>query len=262
VELTSIHPIDLDLVRAYVAIAQVSEPSSESLLPVLPDRAFVETTVRARERAAEGEEAGANILTYGLGQVLAASQPSFFYQGLSLTAWEARIDRGIGMLMRPPARLFIDAGFDVAAARVMPTRLDLSRGMMGGAFIPARLIPDLEQLLDRRLERSTRRLIDAELDPVAFLGLMYEMTRYARERNLGLYEAIDVVTPDRPEALPPGAQIVVPDRKRIDSALKKRIELAAKPAKKPGIFAKVMGKGARSNNGRVSDPHGGEGEHQ
>jgi hypothetical protein len=262
VELTSIHPIDLDLVRAYVALALEGVQPNEPRLPVAPSRAFVETTLRARERASSGDEAAANILTHGLGQVLAASQPSFFHQGLSLTAWEARIDRGIGMLMRPPARLFIDAGFDVAAARAMPTRLDLSRGMMGGAFIPARLIPDLEQLLERRLERSTRRLIDAELDPVAVLGLMFEMARYARQHNLGLYEAIDVVTPDHLEALPPGAQIVVADRKRIDPALKKRIEIASKPAKKPSIFAKMLGKGARSGNGRASYPQGGEGGNQ
>jgi hypothetical protein len=256
VELTSIHPIDLELVRAYVVLASEGEQVSESRLPIALSRAFVETTMRARERAAMGEEAGANLLTFGLGQVLAASQPSFFHQGLSLTAWEARIDRGVGMLMRPPARLFIDAGFDVAAARAMPTRLDLSRGMMGGAFIPARLIPDLEELLERRLERSTKRLIDAELDPVAVLGLMFEMVRYARDHNLGLFEAIDVVSPDHPEALPPGARIVVADRKRVDSALRKRIELAAKPVKKPGVLAKMLGRGARSGNGRASYPTG------
>lgn len=260
-ELTSIHPIDLDVVRGYVALASEGDLANEPRLPVAPSRAFVETTIRARERASLGEEAGANALTHGLAHVLAASQPSFFHQGMSLTAWEARIDRGVGMLMRPPARLFIDAGFDVTAARAMPTRLDLARGMMGGAFIPARLIPDLADLLERRLERSTRRLIDAELDPVAVLGLMFEMVRYARDHNLGLYEAIDVVTPDYPESLPSGARIVVADRKRVDSDLKKRIELAAKPVKKPGIFAKMLGKGARSGNGRASYPTGEGGSH-
>ena len=31
---------------------------------------------------------------------------------ISLTNWEAQIDRGIGMLMRPPARILIDAGME------------------------------------------------------------------------------------------------------------------------------------------------------
>ena len=256
VELTSIHPIDPDIVQAYVALASHGIVNGDARLPIAPTPLFVESIVRARERAARGEEAGANALTYGLGQMLAAAQPSYFHQGLSLTAWEARIDRGIGMLMRPPARLFLDAGFDVSAAHAMPTRLDLSRGMMGGAYIPARLVPDLEQLLERRLERLAKRLVDAELDPVAVLGLMFEIAHYAREHNFGLYEAIDVVTPDYPAAMPAGARVVVADRKRLDSTLRKQIELAAKPVKKPGVLAKMMGKGARSGNGRATYPEG------
>lgn len=250
-ELTSIHPLNLDVVESFVALA--SHESAQGVSS-LPDPGFADRMLQARERASSGDESGANELTYGLGQMLAGVEPSFFHGGLCLTAWEARIDRGIGMLMRPPARMFIDAGFDVAAARSMPTRLDLSRGMMGGAFIPARLVPDLEELLERRLERSTRRMVDAELDPVAVLGLMTEIVRYARERQLGLYEALDVVTPDYPEALPAGARIVVADRKRLDPTLRKRIQEAAKPAKKPGIFARIMGRGARSGNGRAIYP--------
>lgn len=258
-ELTSIHLLDLDVVHAFVAAANGTGDLSTISLDSGWRRYLVDTARQAKARATAGDEAGANTLTHALGQALAATQPTFFHQGLSLTTWEARIDRGIGMLMRPPARLFIDAGFDPAAARVMPIRLDLSRGIMGGAFIPARLIPDVERLLESRLERSVKRLIDAELDAVTVMGLMFEIAAEARRSGLGLYEAIDVVTPDRIDAMPPGARIVVADRKRLDPVLRKRLELAAKPAKKPGMLARMFGRGARSGNGRAIYP---EGEHQ
>ncbi|MEA2594616.1 MAG: hypothetical protein QOF01_1085 [Thermomicrobiales bacterium] len=254
-ELTSIHLLDLEVVRAYVETANGAGELPATLQGGWRDR-LREAAIAGRARATAGEEAGANALTYGLGQVLAAMQPTFFHPGLSLTAWEARIDRGVGMLMRPPARLFIDAGLDVAAARAMPIRLDLSRGMMGGAFIPARLVPDFEGLLESRLDRSVRRLVDAELDPVAVMGLMFEIAAEARRTGLGLYEAIDVVMPDQPDAMLPGTRVVVADRKRIEPALRKRIAVAAKPVKKPGLLARMLGRGARSGNGLASYPEG------
>jgi hypothetical protein len=252
VELTSIHPLDLELVRTYVRTAITGEDLPNSLpLDAYWRRRLATSAAEGRRRASDGDENGANALTYGLGQVLAATQPTFFHPGLSLTAWEARVDRGIGMLMRPPARLFIEAGLDSAAARTMPIRLDLTRGMMGGAFIPARLIPDFQHLLERHLERSVRRLVDAELDPIAVMGLMFEIAAYARQHGCGLYEAIDVVTPEATSGMPPIARMVVADRKRLDAGLRKRLEIAAKPAKKPGRLARMFGRGARSGNGRV-----------
>jgi len=256
-ELTSIHLLDLKVVRAFVDAAHGRGDLAELSLDAGWRRVLADSASAGRFKAVAGVEAGANALTFGLGQVLAAVQPTFFHPGLSLTAWEARIDRGVGMLMRPPARLFIEAGLEATAARTMPIRLDLSRGMMGGAFIPARLMPDFERLLETRLERSVRRLVDAELDPVAVMGLMYDLAATARRSGMGLYEAIDVVSPDHPDALPPGARIVVADRKRIDPALRKRIETASKPAKKPGLLARMFGRGARSGNGRVGYPEGG-----
>jgi hypothetical protein len=244
VELTSLHPVDPELVAAYVRALQTeTHPGTLQL---------------AFRRAAEGDQRSLDLLTHGLGHSLLVEHPAFFHQGLSLTGWEARIDRGIGMLMRPPARLFLDAGLDPATARLMPIRLDLSKGMMGGAYIPARLLPDLEELLNNRLERSVRRLVDAELDPVAVMSLLLQAVEYARSNGLGLYEAMDVVTPDVGGALPPGARVVVFDKKRVDSSLRKRIEIAAKPPKKPSLFARVSGRAARSGNGTVGHVKGEE----
>jgi hypothetical protein len=257
-ELTSIHLLDLAVVRAFVDAANGTGDLAELPLDAGWRRELADSASAGRMKAAAGVEAGANALTFGLGQALAAVQPTFFYPGLSLTAWEARIDRGVGMLMRPPARLFIEAGLDLTAARTMPIRLDLSRGMMGGAFIPARLIPDFERLLERRLDRSVRRLVDAELNPVAVMGLVFDLVAAARQSGMGLYEAIDVVSPDHPDALPPGARIVVADRKRVDPAFRKRIETAAKPVKQPGLLARLLGRGARSGNGRVGYPEEGQ----
>jgi hypothetical protein len=257
-EQTSLHPLDLDVVRAYVAMAMGSGglDQIEGLDPNWGKQLDLMAT-DARRRAATGDERGANALSYGLAQALAAVQPSFFHPGVSLTAWEARIDRGIGMLMRPPSRLFVEAGLDVVSARTMPIRLDLSRGMMGGAFVPARLIPDLARLLEARLERTMRRLIDAEFDGVAVMGLVFEAANYARRHGVGLYEAIDVVLPDAPEAMPPGARVIVAERRRIDPDLRRRLEAAAKPPKKPGLLARMLGRGARSGNGRAHYPGGG-----
>lgn len=249
-ELCSLHPFDLDTVRQYVQ----SATGKDGVVPRdgRDDAWWTWVTSEARRGyacAAAGDAEGASALTYGLAQVLATRQPSFFCEGISLTSWEARFDRGIGMLIRPPSRLFMDAGMDIAPARVLPIRLDLGRGMMGGAFIPARLVPDLERLLDARIERVVRRLIDADFDGVAVMGLMLEAARYARERGLGLYEAMDVITPSAPEAMPPGAQVVLADRKRIEPGLRKRLEQAAKPPKKPGLLSRMFGRPITSNGG-------------
>ena len=138
-ELCSLHPFDLETVHQYV----LSVTGQDGLAAPSPQqetwwRWVIGEARRGYDRAVAGDGDGASALTYGLAQVLATQQPSFFCAGMSLTAWEARIDRGIGMLMRPPSRLFTDAGLDIAPARVLPIRLDLARGMMGGY---TRLLP-------------------------------------------------------------------------------------------------------------------------
>jgi hypothetical protein len=242
-ELCSLHPLDEEIVARYVrAVARGGDPG-----PLAPgDPAWAERLVggarRGYERARTGNEAGANAVSFGLAQALAAAHPTFLLPGAGLTVWEARIDRGLGMLLRPPSRLFGDAGLATAAARAMPIRLDLGAGTMGGAFVPARLVPDLQRLLDERTERLLKRLIDAELDGVAVLGLLIDAVGYAAERGLGLYEAIDVIVPEAPEADPPGARVLVPNRKALDPALRRRLEEAAKPPKQPGLAARLFGR--------------------
>jgi hypothetical protein len=124
----------------------------------------------------------------------------------------------------------------------MPIRLDLGAGTMGGAHVPARLVPELRRQLEERAERLVRRLIEAELDGVAVLGLLLEATAYAEARGLGLYEALDVITPEAPEADPPGAVLLLPNRKRLDPALRRRLEEAAKPPKQPGLASRLFGR--------------------
>jgi hypothetical protein len=213
-------------------------------------------SVSARQgyaRARQGNEAGANAVSFGLAQLLATTGPTFAMHGVSLTTIEARVDRGVGMLLRPPSRLFIEASLEAAAARAMPIRLDLSRGLMGGAFVPARLIFDLEALLERRLDRFLRRFADAELDGVAAVGLLLEACATARERGTGLFEALDVVTLEAPESFPPGARVVPGDRRRLDSALRKRLEAAAKPPKPPGLVGRLFGRSRTDPTGSGSD---------
>lgn len=216
-EACSLHPFDLEAVERYVH--QLDE----------------------HDRRAG---AAANAITAGLARDLAGRHPTFAHYGLGLTPIEARIDRGVGMLLRPPSRLFGEAGLDQPLARSLPIRVDLAGGMMGGAFIPAKLIPDLQRLIDRRTERFLKRMAEAEMDNVAALGLLIEACRYATDHHLGLYEAVNVIIPDAPESWPPDARVLAADRKRMDRELRKRLEEAAKPPKKPGLMTRLFGKKA------------------
>jgi hypothetical protein len=249
-EAVSLHPLDPDLVARFAA-AVAGTGDARSLVP--SDPAWGERTVaaarRGYERARRGDELGANTVSFALAQVLATAHPTFLAPSAGLTIWEARIDRGVGMLLRPPSRLFGEAGLDLAAARAMPIRLDLGLGTMGGSHVPARLVPDLRRLIEERTVRLLRRLDEAELDPVATLGLMIDAVAYAAERGLGLYEALDVITLEAPEADPPGARLVAPDRRRLDPALRRRLEEAAKPPKRPGLLARLAGRRGPSGAG-------------
>ena len=245
-ELHTLHVLDQALARRYVA-AIIGRAEPESVVPAAPDWS-ARVVQRARvgyERARVGQELGANMMTLGLAQVLATAQPTFYLPNAGLTAWEARIERGTGMFMRPPSRLFGEEGMPVAIARGMPIRIDPEAGMMGGAYIPARLIPDLQRRLDAKAEQIVRRLVEAEYpDPVPLLGLMIEAVDTAAAQGMGLFEALDAVIPDHPDANPPGARVHVPDRRRLPAALRVRLETAAKPPKKPGLVTRLLRRGA------------------
>lgn len=245
--IVSLHPIDLETVHRYVAILN-GEPPEPARTGVVAGNLLTDT-----DRARAGDERAATRLTYGLARALAQSAPVFVHDAFGLSFWEAQVDRPMGMLMRPPARLFIEAGLDAAVARTMPTRLDFQMGMMGGAYVPARLIDHAFQLLDEHMERSVRRLVAAEYDPVASLGLMYEAVSYARDNAMGLYEALDATGPDG-EGLP-GATVIRPDRKRLDRDLVQRIVELQKPPKGPNLLQRMLGRGgARTGvNGRVPE---------
>jgi len=249
-ELITVHPLDPELVRTYVAVLQGNEAVPQAWrawwTPALP---------AAIEGARRGDERAANRLTLGLAQALTGQWPAYFQQGFGFTTWEARVDRGVGMLLRPPSRLFVEAGLPEPVARAMPIRLDLQQGMMGGAWIPARLVPDLERQLDARLERTAKRLHEGEFDAYAMLGLMLEAATYARTQGLGLFEAMDVVGPGGETMA--GGVVVTPDRKRLAPAVQERIAEAIRPPKGPGLLARMFGrKGheAFSPNGKTPPP--------
>ncbi len=252
-ELVSLHPFDPAVARTYVQALR-----NETTVPASWKTWWNPALANAVDITRTGNERAANQVTYGLAQALATEQPVFAQDGCGFSIWEARIDRGIGMLMRPPSRIFSEAGLDKAAARVMPIRLDLQHGMMGGSYVPARLIPDLARMLDTHLERTARRMHEGEYDTMALLGLMLEAVTYARERDLGLYEAMDIVGPNG-EALP-GTVVIRADSKRIEPAIRTRIEAAIKPPKKPGLFARIFSRASHpifsaSANGQTQNGH-------
>ncbi|MGH2618518.1 MAG: hypothetical protein ACRDJC_25080, partial [Thermomicrobiales bacterium] len=100
-ELATLHPYDPSFVARYVA-AVTGELAPGDLLPGAPDWAEREIA-RARlgyARAEAGSEAGANAVSYGLARMLGAVEPVFALPGLGFSRLEAKIDRGIGMLLR------------------------------------------------------------------------------------------------------------------------------------------------------------------
>jgi hypothetical protein len=243
-ELATLHPFAPAFVARYVAAVRGDGVPGELLLPSDPVWAEHELA-RARQGYGRtgGNESGANAVSFGLARVLGAVEPIFYLPGLGFTQLEAKVDRGIGMLLRPPSRLFADAGLETAVARAMPIRVDASGGMMGGAFIPSALTPQFRDLLEQRMERLARRIAEAEMDAPALLGALMQAAAYAAERGYGLYEAVDVFVPDVPESAPPGMRLVIPDRKRLDRALRARLEEASRPPKEPGMLARLFRRG-------------------
>jgi len=175
----------------------------------------------------------------GFARYLTDHGTTFCAEGLSLTAWEARVDRGLSMLLRPPSRLFADAGMPIGAARELPIRLDLHEGVMGGCYLPARLITQALEMLDRNLERNVKRMAEAEMDAIRLQGLMIEAVRTAGATGLGLYEAIGVVIPDEPSSWPVGQPV---HTHPTDRELQKRIQVALKPPEEPGVLKRILGR--------------------
>jgi hypothetical protein len=243
-ELATLHPYDPAFVTQFVAAVKGQLTAGE-LLPNAPAWAEreIERVRLGYVRAETGNEAGANAVSYGLARMLGAVEPVFFVPGLGFTQLEAKFDRGIGMLLRPPSRLFGDAGLETTAARAMPIRLDASGGIMGGAFMPPAQVSRFRDLLEQRLDRLARRMAEAELDAPAFLGILLEASAYAADRGLGLYEAADVVVPGVAASEPPGLRLVAPDRKRLERDLRRRLEAAARPPKEPGFLSRMLRRG-------------------
>lgn len=242
----TLHPFDPTIAVHFVA-ALTGDISSDAAFA----RAVPDSLSHDLERARQGDEAASNRITLAFAHIVAGQHPTFFHDGFGLTTWEARVDRGIGMLMRPPSRLFIEAGLDRRQVDAMPIRLDLHGGLMGGAWIPPRLIDRFRELLDARLERMAKRLYEAESDPFALLGLMDAAASYAADHQLGLFEAIGIVGPYGEHSSE--LRIVVADPKRINPDLRLRIETAITPPKKPGLFSRLRGKSQTSANGHVPE---------
>ena len=251
-EFATLHPYDPQFVRAYVAAVRGELPGAE-LLPAVPDWATRELAraQRGYQRALIGDEVGANMVSHELARLLGVGMPVYFVPGAGLTQIEARFDRGLGMYLRPPSRLFMDAGMESVAARRMPIRLDASGGSMGGAFLPPTLVPQFRAHLEARLERLARRMAESEMDAPAYVGILLEATTFAESRGLGLFEAADVVVPGVVESEPPGLTLLQPDRKRLDKSLRLQLEEAVKPPKEPGLFARIF-RGAKPTQAHVA----------
>lgn len=230
-ELYSLHPLPEDEVPAFLQRIGAKDQSADGNTP---DQFASQFWFK---RLAGNPHPRPNDLTFGLAGWLSLRQPVFARQGLSLSSWEARVDRGSGMMLRPPSRLFIDSGSDSATARSMPIRLEGGDTMMGGAYVPGRLMLAYLERLEQYRERSARRLNEAELDGPELTALMIEAARYACERGFGLYEAVDLVDGADPGTWPAGSHVV---SRASDRAEVEQIRQASLPPKEPGLIARLF----------------------
>ncbi len=233
-EIMSLHPLDEQVVARFVAAVTGDEAPDPAWRPWWPRDVPV-----LLERMRAGDERASTGITLGLAYALGVRYPTFAAPGFGLTLWEARVDRGVGMYLRPPARLFRDLGVGQDIVRSIPIRADTNLGLMGGAYIPAHLIPKVKELLVTREQRMARRLREAEYDPVVALSLFNEAVDFALERELGLFEAIDAVGPGGEAVF--GGEVIVGNRQRVPNAERKRIEELSKPPKKPGLLKRMFG---------------------
>lgn len=236
-EIMSLHPLDDQVVERFVAAVTGGDEPEPAWQPWWPARID-----ELLERMRAGDERASNEITLRLAYALGMRHPTFAAPGFGLSLWEARIDRGVGMYLRPPARLFRDLGLELDVLRAMPIRVDTTLGLMGGAFVPAHLVPKVKELLETREQRMARRLREAEHDPVVALTLFNEAVDYALEHRLGLYEALDAVGPEGQAVF--GGQVIVGSRDRVPKAERKRIEELSKPPKKPGLLRRMLGQGS------------------
>jgi hypothetical protein len=252
----TLHPYEPSFVASYVAAVQ-GRMAPEAFLPQSPDWAVREM---ARDRqghslALSGSETGANLVSAGLARTLTTIEPVFATPGAGMTQLEARYDRAIGMLLRPPSRLFGEAGLETSLARALPIRLDASGSTMGGAFIPPSLIGQFADLLDQHAERLALRMAEALLDAPAMLAILLEAATYAAARRKGLFEAANIIVPGVPASYPPGTRLVTPDGRRLAPELRRRLEEAARPPKKPGLLSRLFGRGAAPGDGISQNGH-------
>jgi hypothetical protein len=238
VELCSLHPVSDTLAAAYVQQLKLDSMH----FPGQSDAGGSE--IRGRESIGSNGIPRAGLddrqlqqVGFGLAQFLALEHPTFAGQGLALTSWEARVDRGIAMLVRPPSRLFADAGLPVQIARRIPIRLDLGEGMMGGGYIPARLMPQAQEMVYRNIKRSVRRMIDAEMNATTLQALMMEAVDYAAASHLGLFEAVGLVDFSDPATWPPGSQV---HNRPSDKGILQLVADAARPDPKPSRISRLF----------------------
>lgn len=210
-QLITVHLYDPEVASAYVHALSGGER---------PDWSWWQSDL-TEVFASEMDENAASRIGVGLVRAMADAYPSYHENGFGLTPWEAQFDRGIGMYMRPPARIFVDNGISPMVTGKMPIRLDLQGGIMAGAWIPPHLIANLDQLIDTRLEIWAKRIHEAEIDPYPMLAMMRMVCDDALRNSLGLIEAINVIEP--------GMRVIeTPDKKRMNAGIRARIDAALK----------------------------------
>ena len=233
-QMMSLHPLDERTVTRFMAALGGTAEPDPAWRSWWPDQPRV-----LLERMRAGDERASNQITLALAYALGGEAPSFAAPAFGLTLWEARVDRGVGMYLRPPARLFRDRGMALDVVRTMPIRVDTNLGPMGGAFVPAHLVPKIKELLTDREQRMARRLREAEMDPVVSLTLFSEAVDFALERGQGLFEALDAVGPGGESVF--GGDVIVGSRDRVPKAERKRIDELSKPPRKPGLLKRMFG---------------------
>ena len=221
----SLHQVSVDDLREFLALLNGGASDAEEIEQGRKGLVMLEA----------GDSRGPDLLTHAFARFLAFRRPSFVIPDMSLTNWEAQIERGVGMMLRPPSRLFVEAGMSRELAARFPIRLDNQKGTMAGAWLPSHLVGQVDDLLKRRLGTQLTRLRDSEVDPVIVMGGMFAALERARLDGMGLIEAMDVFADGRAV----GQVMHITERKHLSKELRAHLEEAAKPPKKQSLFSRL-----------------------
>ena len=80
------------------------------------------------------------------------------------------------------------------------------------------------------------RMAEAYVDAPAMLAILLEAAAYAASREMGLFEATQVIVPGVPASYPPGTRVITPDGRRYRSRSLRKEGKNSRREDRPNLF--------------------------